>query len=109
MTPAVAALVALAGCATPHPWAPTTPQGATYVYGEATPLTVSALGVATSPHVSMHVAALDFQARGGVVESTEGAKDPFAEATPIDGRSFNAHLGGQGERVAPAERVEAPR
>lgn len=98
--PFLALVVAQIACGG-RPWQPPPPYGTTYQYDfqgyQSSDTTVVA---GTHGGFPAYGAAFAFRDAKGVHEE-EGGKDPFVQSAPIDGITFNAHLQGQGARLAP--------
>jgi hypothetical protein len=97
---------ALPAC-TPPSWAPPAPRGTTWEYDHqgfrASGTTVIAGG---GPH-GAYAGVFHFRETAGVKLEDSG-KDPFAQATQIDGMKFNTHLGPQGQPLTPGGLTGAP-
>jgi len=91
-------------CATSH-FTPPPPQGQTYEYDyqgfRSSDTTVVA---GTSKYGPSYAGVFAFRDRKDV-HLEKGGKNPFEQSAPIDGIQFNAHLPGQGVRLAPAPGV----
>lgn len=98
-------------CGGPHSWAPPAPQGAAYRYDEQGPQTRHAAAFATFGRGGAGLFVFDVAHRGEAEGNESSTKDPFAQSTPIDGVTFNAHLAGQGAPIDPRPEasVEAAR
>ena len=82
-------------------WQPPPPYGQTYQYDyqgfKSSDTTVVAGGGSGGSYAGVFAFR---DAKGVHLEA--GGKDPFAQATPIDGLRFNQHLQGQGARLSPS-------
>ncbi|MBL8715858.1 MAG: hypothetical protein JNL79_07670 [Myxococcales bacterium] len=99
-------LGALVAC-TPPSWAPPAPRGTTWEYDHQGFRASGTTVIAGGGPGGSYAGAFHFREANGV-KLEESGKDPFAQATPIDGLKFNTHLGQQGTPLGPNGAVVAP-
>jgi hypothetical protein len=93
------------GCAH-HPWEPPPPTGFTYEYEYQGFAQKNRGGYGgTNPAFAIGGG---FSVHGRREVHGERGADPFAQATPIDGLTFNEHLAGRGIVVTPAPALQPP-